>query len=387
MKTICVLTATRAEYGLLLPVIKELQKLKNIQTKIVATGAHLSPEFGMTVNEIEADGIIVDKKIEILLSADSPRAVSKTMGLAMISFADYFAESRPDALLVLGDRYEVLAVCCAAMNEKIPIFHMCGGETTEGAVDEAIRHSITKMSYLHFTTTEIYRNRVIQLGEDPSRVFCVGSTGAENAKNVIKLTKGELEEELGFSLGDEYAVATFHPVTLEDNTAKKQIEELLDAISEYPDIIFLFTKANADADGRTINSVIEQAAIRMPNVKLVSSLGMRKYMSAVQYSSFVIGNSSSGVGEVPAFGVPTVNIGDRQKGRIMAESVICCMPDRESIVAAIEKARDPKFRKEIDVSNNPYGKGETSKQIVSIIGKFMEENDANIKKKFYDIKR
>ncbi len=385
MKTICVLTATRAEYGLLLPVIKELQRRKDIQVKVAVTGSHLAPEFGMTVHEIEADGIFIDKKIEILLSADTPSAISKTMGLALISFADYFAEARPDALLVLGDRYEVLAVCCAAMNERIPILHMCGGETTEGAVDEAVRHSITKMSYLHFTTTEKYRNRVIQLGEHPDRVFWVGSTGVENAQKVTKLSKDELEREIGFSLGNEYAVATFHPVTLENNTAKDQIDELLSAVKEYPDITFLFTKANADADGRIINATIEEALTQIPNIRLVSSLGMRRYMNAVRHASFVIGNSSSGVGEVPAFGIPTVNIGDRQKGRIMAQSVICCAPDQKSIMAAIAKARDPKFRSEIDTAKNPYGKGEASGRIADIIENFMEDGHTNIKKKFYDL--
>lgn len=385
MKTICVLTATRAEYGLLLPVIVELQKRKDVLVRIAVTGSHLSPEFGMTVHEIEADGLHVDKKIEILLSADTPSAISKTMGLALISFADYFAESRPDALLVLGDRYEVLAVCCAAMNERIPILHMCGGETTEGAVDEAVRHSITKMSYLHFTTTQRYRNRVIQLGEDPDRVFWVGSTGVENAQKVTTLSKDDLEREIGFSLGNEYAVATFHPVTLENNTAKDQISELLNAVEEYPDILFLFTKANADADGRIINATIEEALKRLPNIRLVSSLGMKRYMNAVRYASFVIGNSSSGVGEVPAFGIPTVNIGDRQKGRIMAQSVICCTPDQKSITEAIAKARDPKFRSAIDTSKNPYGKGETSRQIADIIGKFLEGDQTDIKKKFYDL--
>lgn len=385
MKTICVLTATRAEYGLLLPVIRELKKCKNVNVKVAVTGTHLSPEFGMTVNEIENDGIEIDRKIDILLASDSTAAISKTMGIAMISFADYFAESRPDALLVLGDRYETLAVCCAAMNERIPILHMCGGETTEGAVDEAVRHSISKMSYLHFTTTEAYRRRVIQLGEAPERVFWVGSTGVENARNVKTIDKAQLEEEIGIDLGEEFAVATFHPVTLENNTAKQQIEELLAAIKKYPDIKFLFTGANADADGRLINARLVEAANENDNVEFVNSLGLRRYMSAVKCASFVIGNSSSGVGEVPALGIPTVNIGDRQKGRIMADSVICCEPNTESIVGAIDKARSVEFKAGIDAQNNPYGKGNTSSEIARIIDEFASHDDTEIKKKFYDV--
>lgn len=385
MKTICVLTATRAEYGLLLPVIRELKKCKNVNVKVAVTGTHLSPEFGMTVNEIENDGIEIDRKIDILLASDSTAAISKTMGIAMISFADYFAESRPDALLVLGDRYETLAVCCAAMNERIPILHMCGGETTAGAVDEAVRHSISKMSYLHFTTTEAYRRRVIQLGEAPERVFWVGSTGVENARNVKTIDKAQLEEEIGIDLGEEFAVATFHPVTLENNTAKQQIEELLAAIKKYPDIKFLFTGANADVDGRLINARLVEAANENDNVEFVNSLGLRRYMSAVKCASFVIGNSSSGVGEVPALGIPTVNIGDRQKGRIMADSVICCEPNTESIVGAIDKARSVEFKAGIDAQNNPYGKGNTSSEIARIIDEFASHDDTEIKKKFYDV--
>lgn len=387
MKSICILTATRAEYGLLRPVIKRLNTCNGINVDVVVTGAHLSPEFGMTIKEIEDDKVEIKKKIEILLSADTPSAISKSMGLAMIGFADYFAESRPDALLVLGDRYEVLAVCCAAMNERIPIIHLCGGETTEGAIDEAIRHSITKMSYLHFTTTEVYRQRVIQLGEDPSRVFCVGSTGVEQAKSVEILPKNELEQQLGFSLGKEYAVATFHPVTLENATAETQIKELLNAVDVFPNITFLFTRANADAYGRVINNLLETVSQNKRNVFLVSSLGIKKYMSAVKHSSFVIGNSSSGVGEVPALGVPTVNIGDRQKGRIMADSVVSCSCDTQSIIAAINKVRDDKFKQAINADSNPYGKGDTSKTVVKEVVKFLNQDYINIKKTFFDLSR
>ena len=232
-KKMCVLTATRAEYGLLRSVIKKLSEDKYFDVKIVATGAHLSPDHGLTYKEIEADGFLIDKKIEILLSSDTPSSISKSMGLAMIGFADYFLESKPDGLIVLGDRYETLAVCIAAMNAQIPVFHLCGGEATEGLIDEAIRHSITKMSYLHFTTTQAYRNRVIQLGERPDRVFAVGATGVENILSESLMSKSELEDSINFKLDKDFAVVTFHPVTLEDSSAESQIKELLSALDYF----------------------------------------------------------------------------------------------------------------------------------------------------------
>ncbi len=385
MKTIAIATATRAEYGLLRPVIKRLMGEKDFLTKVVVTGAHLSTEFGMTVREIEEDDIIIDKKIEILLGSDTPVAVSKSMGLAMISFAEYFDECKPDALLVLGDRYETLAICCAAMNARIPIFHMHGGETTEGAVDEAIRHSITKMSYLHFTSTEKYRKRVIQLGENPERVYTVGAVGVENALNTELMTKDELEKELGCQLGEKYAVVTFHPVTLENASAGEQIDELLMVVKELSGIKFLFTKANADADGRVINTRIEEALRTHKNILLYSSLGVKKYLSAVKNAQAVIGNSSSGIVEAPTFGVPTVNIGDRQKGRIQAESVINCKAEYKEIKDAINKAMSAEFRDKASKIQNPYGDGNTSVKIASIIHECLTRQKPDIKKKFYDI--
>lgn len=257
-KIISVLTATRAEYGLLKPLIKKLSKIEEFDIRIVATGMHLSQEFGLTYKEIEQDGFIIDKKIEILLSSDTSSSVSKSMGLAMISFADYFSSLKPNLLIVLGDRYETLAVSLVAMNEKIPIAHLYGGEKTEGAIDDVIRHSITKLSYLHFTSTDEYRKRVVQLGEHPSRVFNVGALGIENILNEKLLTKKELETSLNISLDKKYAIATFHPVTLEDKTAKAQITNLLDVCSEYENINFIFTKSNADANGRMINKILDE---------------------------------------------------------------------------------------------------------------------------------
>ena len=385
MKTLCILTATRAEYGLLYPIMKKMSMEPNIDVKVVVTGAHLSPEFGLTVREIEADGIKIDKKIEILMSSDTPVAISKSMGLAMISFSEYFSESKPDALMVLGDRYETLAVCCVAMNARIPIIHLHGGETTEGAVDEAVRHAITKMSYLHFTSTEPYRKRVIQLGEAPERVYAVGAMGVENALTTPLLTKKELEQSLGVCLGDRYAVGTFHPVTLENQSAEQQAMQLIQAICEFPDCMFLFTKANADSNGRVINEILEKASREHNNVILFDSLGMKRYLSAVKGASFVIGNSSSGLIEVPAFHIPTINIGDRQKGRIKGDTVIDCEPEKGSIVEAIRRAMDEEFLRDIQNCQNPYGDENTSDRIVKITRDFLMEEQRNLKKKFYDV--
>lgn len=384
MKTITVLTATRAEYGLLCPIIKALKKSPEFCVEVVATGAHLSPEFGLTYKEIEKDGIDIDKKIEILLSADTPSAISKSMGLAMIGFADYFAESRSDALLVLGDRYETLAVCCAAMNERIPIIHLYGGETTEGAVDEAVRHAITKLSYLHLTSTEEYRNRVIQLGENPNRVYTVGGVGIENVLNTPLLSKEQLEEELDFKLDCSYAVVTFHPVTLEGATAEEQCEELLGAFDRHPEFKYIVTKANADANGRVINRLTEKYASTHGNVKVYDSLGMKKYLSALKYADMVVGNSSSGLLEVPSFKIPTINIGNRQKGRLRATSVFDVEPNADKIALAMNYVLEYDFQKICQNTVNPYGDGNTSGKVAAAI-KDMFENGIELKKKFYDI--
>lgn len=385
MKRIVVLTATRAEYGLLKPIIQKLLEDPYFDTRIAVTGMHLSPEFGMTVKEIESDHIPVDKKAEILLSADTPAALSKSMGLALISFSEYFEECRPDALVVLGDRYETLAVCSAAMNARIPIFHIHGGETTEGAIDEAIRHSLTKMSFLHFTSTEAYRKRVIQMGELPERVFNVGAMGVENALNLCCMSVPELEESIGFSLGEKYAVGTFHPVTLEKAAAGKQAEELLAALDQHKEIRYLFTGANADTEGRSINRILKDYARCHENFFLADSLGMRRYLSALKNSLFVIGNSSSGLMEAPSFKIPTINIGDRQRGRIAGETVIHCKPERQAIGEAIQKAMDDSFRESVREAENPYGDGHTSEEIVEIMKDFFVNERIEIKKKFFDL--
>lgn len=384
-KTITVLTATRAEYGLLRPIIKALKGCPEFTVNVVVTGAHLSPEFGLTYQEIIDDGIEIDRKIEILLSSDTPVSISKSMGLAMISFAEYFEQVHTDALLVLGDRYETLAVCCAAMNARIPIIHLYGGETTEGAVDEAIRHSISKMSYLHFTSTEEYRHRVIQLGEHPDRVFAVGGIGIENALNMPLLSKEDLEKSIQFKLDKPYAVVTFHPVTLEDGQAQEQFDEILKAFSAHPEMNYIFTKANADASGRIINQMIDGYVSANSNTVAFESLGALRYLSALQYARMVIGNSSSGLVEVPSFHIPTINIGDRQRGRLQADSVINCEPIYSDIIKAIDRAASNTFRERIQNVENPYGDGNTSPKIVQILKEKLLQNDINLKKTFYDV--
>lgn len=385
VKRIAILTATRAEYGLLKRIIEKLQACKEIETDVLVTGMHLSPEFGMTYKEIERDGIPIKKKIDILISGDSPVCISKSMGLAIMGFAEYFSECTYDFLIVLGDRYETLAVCIAAMNQRIPIAHLYGGETTEGAVDECIRHAITKMSYIHFTSTEEYRKRVIQLGENPKRVHAVGSMGIENICNEVLMTKEQLEESMEFALDRPFAVVTFHSTTLEDNTSAVQCQNLLNAVERFPGLQFIFTKANADADGRVINKMMEEFVMEHENCILVSSLGMKRYLSALRYCSFVMGNSSSGIIEVPSFGIPTVNIGDRQKGRLCAESVLHCAAEEEDIVKTMFAAIDAADKGKYKNVKNPYGDGNTSSKIVEEIVKLCAKSDISLKKKFYDI--
>ena len=385
MKKLSIVTATRAEYFLLAPIIKKLKMVEGLDVRVCATGAHLSPEFGMTYRNIEVDGIEIDKKIEILLSADTPSAISKTMGTAMISFADYFAELMPDALLLLGDRYELLAVACAAMNQRIPIIHLYGGETTEGAVDEAVRHCLTKMSALHFTANDKYAHRVIQMGENSENVKIVGAMGPENAIHMEKLSREELSKALGVDLSGKYAVVTFHPVTLENNTAEAQANTLCEVFEKYSDITFICTKANADSDGRIINRILGECCKKYDNAFLFDSLGSKKYLSAVEYSEFVLGNSSSGLSEVPSLGVPTVNIGDRQKGRMRGPSVIDCDPTFESICEAIDKALSPVYKAVAAQRENPYGNGNTSGKIAEIVTGYLLNDKLKVQKKFIDI--
>ena len=384
MKKICVVTGTRAEYGLLYWLLKEIEADKELQLQVIVTGMHLSPEFGLTYKEIEKE-FKINKKIEMLLSSDTSVGISKSMGLAQISFAESYDELKPDIVIVLGDRYEIFSATSAAMIARIPIAHIHGGEKTEGAFDESIRHSITKMSHLHFTATEEYKNRVIQLGEHPSRVFNVGGMGIENIKRLKLLSKDEFEKSIEFKLNSKNILVTFHPVTLENSTAKEQFQQLLDAIDELEDTNIIFTKANSDTDGRVINQMIDEYVTKnfQKSVQF-TSLGQLRYLSALQYVDAVVGNSSSGLAEAPSFKIGTINIGDRQKGRIKASSVIDCEPNKDSILKSFEKLYSKEFQNSLINVKNPYGDGCASKKIVEILKSVDLENI--LKKSFYDLK-
>jgi GDP/UDP-N,N'-diacetylbacillosamine 2-epimerase (hydrolysing) len=383
MKKICVVTGTRAEYGLLRPLIKRLNNDKDIELQIIATGMHLSHEFGLTYKNIEQDGYKIDEKIEILLSSDSNIGISKSMGLVFISFSETYERLKPDMIVILGDRYETFAAVATAVIAKIPVVHIHGGEITEGAFDDSFRHSMTKMSYLHFTSTEEYRRRVIQLGEFPERVFNVGALGVENALNIRLKTKKEIENKFNFT--GEYFLIIFHPVTLENNSAEKQIKNLLKALENFKDKNFIFIKGNSDTNGRVINQVIDEYVKKNSNSLVFTSLYIEEYMSLLKNSKMIIGNSSSGIIEAPSFKIPTVNIGDRQKGRIKAKSIIDCKPEEKEIIKAINKALSQEFQEMIKDIENPYGDGNTSEKIVGIIKCFLEKQKINLKKKFYDI--
>lgn len=385
-KQIGVFTGTRAEFGLLKPLILRLMEENFCEMKVLVTGSHLSKDFGNTYEEIKENGIPIAKKIECVTNGDNPQDISRNMAIAMTEFGKYFEQNKLDLLIVLGDRYETLAVCIAAMNAQIPIAHIHGGEVTYGLIDEAIRHSITKMSQLHFVTTEVYRNRVIQLGEQPSNVFNVGALGVENTKNTDFISKEKLGVELGIDLSKKYGVVTFHPITLQENSGVEQFEQLIEALDAFPDMSFIITKANADAGGRRINKRIDDYAKTHKNVAAVASLGVRRYLSAVKESAAVIGNSSSGVIEVTCLHVPTVNIGDRQKGRIMPDSVLCCEPEKNAIISSIKKAISDDFYEEVQTMTNPFGNGETSQKITNILKRVFEKDESiDVVKAFYNI--
>ena len=381
-RKICIVTGTRAEYGLLYWLMKEIEEDDNLKLQLIVTGMHLSPEFGLTYKIIEKE-FKIDKKIEMLLSSDTPIGISKSMGLAQISFSEAYEELNPDIIVILGDRYEMLSASISAMIARIPIAHLHGGEKTEGVIDESIRHSISKMSSLHFTATQEYRTRVIQLGEHPSRVFNIGGLGIENIKRLKLLTKKEFEKSIDFKLNKKNILLTFHPVTLENGTAKDQFEELLNAVDELGNMNIIFTKANSDTDGRIINEMIDEYVLQNSN-KSISfvSLGQLRYLSALNFVDAVIGNSSSGILEAPSFQIATINIGDRQKGRIKADSVIDCKPKKEDILKAFTLLYTNEFQKKLKIVKNPYGDGCVSKEIVNILKR--EDLTNIIKKTFYD---
>lgn len=382
VKKVAVVTGTRAEYGLLRPLILKLQQI--FKTQIIATGMHLSPEFGLTIKEIENDGIKVVESVEILLSSDTNVGVVKSMGLAMISFADVFKRLSPDLLLVLGDRFEVLSVVSAANVMNIPVAHLHGGELTEGAIDDSMRHAITKMSHLHFTSTEEYRRRVIQLGEDPNRVFNTGAIGIDNIVDKALLSNQELEQELQVEFDDRTVLVTYHPVTIEDYLIEKQISNLLTCLDELENTTIVFTKANSDVSGRYINQRLAEWVEPKEKAYLFDSLGSLRYLSLLRVADLVVGNSSSGIIEAPTFKTPTVNIGERQSGRIRAESVIDCTYATESIKNAIHTGLSEEFNKSLQNMKNPYGEGNTSEKIMTALQRV--DFAALIRKKFYDWK-
>lgn len=383
VKKVCVATGTRAEYGILRWVMEGIQRSPVLKLQVVATGMHLSPEFGLTVKEIEADGFAIDRRVEMLLSSDTPVGVTKSLGLGIIGFADALEDLSPDLLLIAGDRYEIFAAASAAMIARIPIAHLHGGETTEGAFDEAIRHSITKMAHLHFVAAEEYRRRVIQLGEQPERVYCVGAPGIDNISRLPLLNRQALEEALGFSFGKRNLLVTFHPVTLEHHTSASQMDELLAALSDLENTHLIFTLPNADTDGRVLIQKIRDFCTRHPYARAYTSLGQLRYLSCIQYVDGVVGNSSSGLTEVPSFKKGTVNIGDRQRGRLRASSVIDCAPEREAIHCAIKKLYSSLFQEIILNTKNPYGNSGASDAIVSILEQYTFREV--LKKQFHNL--
>lgn len=385
MNKIAVVTATRAEYGLLSPVIRELRQHEDetLRIDLIVTGTHLSEQYGMTVKEITER---IDHKVEISVKSDSEENISENQAEALVEFTKLFLSEKYNAVILLGDRYETLAIAIAAGNTRTPIFHLCGGDTTEGALDEWIRHSITKISYLHFVTNEESRRRVIQLGEAPSRVFNYGSTSIDNILTVANMGKEDALESIGL-IDCRYAVCTYHPVTMEGGSVDEQIEEFLEAIKAFPDIQFIVTKSNADQGGARINALLNQAEERIENLHVYTSLGIRRYLSLMKYSEFVLGNSSSGIIETPAFQVPTVNIGDRQRGRLQSKSIVNCGTSKEEIIAGINMALSDKHKALCKTVISPYGDGHAASQIADKAIEEVLNGGIDLKKKFYDIEK
>lgn len=383
-RKICVVTGTRAEYGLLYWLLREIDNDPDLELQLVVTGAHLSPEFGLTYQAIENDGFTISEKVEMLLSSDTAVGITKSMGLATIGFADAFERLKPDILVLLGDRYEILSAAQAAMVAKIPIAHLHGGETTEGAIDEAIRHSITKMSHFHFVSAEPYKKRVIQLGEDPSRVHNFGALSIDNVKKLKLLEQDELEQSIGFKLGELSFLVTYHPVTLSVRKINESVNELLKALSYFDNANIIFTKPNADTHGRIISQMIEKYVEKQRSrMILVENLGLVRYLSALKYINVVIGNSSSGIVEAPLFYKPTVNIGDRQKGRLRLPSIIDCEEKEVDIINAIKLATSEEFLDKIRTQKFPYGNGTSSTKIKEYLKTVKLKGI--LSKKFYDL--
>ncbi len=385
MKRVAIVTATRAEYGLLAPIIDELRHYESdsFRVELIVTGTHLYSDYGMTIDEIKERGTRIDHEIMIPVNCGSAVDISNDQSVTLNKFTELFEEVKYSALVILGDRYEMLSVAIAAMNTHTPIFHISGGDITEGAIDDCIRHCITKMSYLHFTTNEMSRKRVIQMGEDPKRVFNYGSTSIDNILNVATLSKKEAMDSIHLK-NDKYALCTYHPITLEDADINDLMQHFLSAIESFKDIEFIVTKSNSDQGGKEINSILEKAEHNIPNMHVFASLGVRRYLSLMKYSLLVLGNSSSGIIEAPVFHIPTVNIGNRQRGRHLAESIINCESDKNSIVTAINKALDPKMKDICMSVDSIYGSGHSAKLIAKKILEIIKE-PIDLKKSFFDI--
>ena len=384
-RKVVLVTGSRAEYGILRYVIKYLKESNFLDLHLIVTGMHLSHEFGNTYKEIENDGILINDKVEILLSGDSPTSISKSIALGIISFSEIFEKIKPDFLLVLGDRFEIISASISATVSRIPIVHIHGGETTEGVIDESIRHSITKMSHIHFPSTEEYMERVIQLGEDPKNVYNFGSPAIDSIFNLNLVKKDKLEKLINFKITEKYFIVTFHPVTLENFSAQNQFMELLLALKNFNSYKIIFTYPNSDMNGRIIIEMIEEF-IKLNKLNSISfkSLGQLKYFSLLKSATLVIGNSSSGLIEAPSFKIPTINIGDRQRGRVKAKSVIDCSPTKKSIEQAIKKGISKQFRECLRELKNPYGFKGASKKIVNTLEK-IKFDQVILKKKFHDL--
>lgn len=383
-RKICVVTGTRADYGLLYWLMKGLQDTVEFELQVAVTGMHLSETYGMTWTQVKDAGFPISTKVEIDLSSDTPEAITKQLGQGICGFASAFANLQPDLVIVLGDRYEALAAASAACIACIPIAHLHGGETTEGAFDEAFRHSITKMSQLHFTSAEVHRQRVIQLGEHPTRAFNVGAMGLDNIEQLDLLEKEEFESSIDFKLRQQNILVTFHPVTLEKQTSQQQFEALLEALKLHPDLGVIFTKPNSDTGNRVISEQIDVFVEAHPSRCVAhTSLGQLRYLSALKLVDAVVGNSSSGLIEVPAFTTATVNIGDRQKGRLAGSSVIHCEPDSSSIFAAINTALSDSFLDTLDGSHNPYGKAGAAQRVIAELKSY--NFSRGVKKSFFDL--
>ena len=384
-RKICIVTGSRAEWGLLSVLAKQIKEdPKNCKLQIIATGAHLSPEFGLTYKEIEKDGFRIDRKVKILSSSDSPAQVARSMGMALAKLVPVYESLAPDVIVVLGDRYEIFSAVIAALLDQTPVAHICGGEITEGALDDYFRHCITKMSHLHFTAAAIYRRRVIQLGENPRRVFNTGTLALDNIFNLNLLSKKALEKEIDFKFNKRNLLVTFHPVTLENNSSQRQFQNLLDVLDDLKDTNIIFTKANADSGGKIINRMIDRYVSKnLCKTAVFASMGKFRYLSALKYMDAAVGNSSSGIIETSALGVPTVNIGDRQKGRVKPKSVIDCKPTKEDIKKAIRKSYSKSFRRTLSSPGNLYGDGQAAKKIKKILLSY--DLDNILKKTFYNL--